>query len=179
MQGAARTVPEHTDPYVRNGSAAATQQMAPSQGIRGLFLTKPYPMLCLAVTMPKDQRRKERKTFIYEDIELYFPDDSTRVQANALDISLGGIGLLCPKRLLINRDVIIKIGLLSDNHILQYESVSGTVVWCRSREFGFAIGIKFKNLNPTQHPQLVEFLDQMENTRETVRPMNTSDYLEE
>jgi hypothetical protein len=96
------------------------------------------------------------------------------MEAKAIEIGYEGIGLYSPKRLPVGREVVIRMGLLNTEDVVAVERVTGTVKWCRARGFGFAAGIKFKDLNPDEHPRLVAFLEEAESFKEAMDPPDLS-----
>ncbi len=79
MQGAVRTVPEHTGLYVRNGSAAATPQMALLNGSGhkkvGAGITPP---LHLALVPAQVVCLGNRTSRTRDDVGMVFKADTTR-----------------------------------------------------------------------------------------------------
>ncbi len=123
--------------------------------------------------MRQNYRQKLEQTQVYPQLELQFPEDSTRIKADTTDIGHGGIGLSCNKRIPVGREVIVKIGFLSPYQVIQFETVVGVVKWCRTQGFGFVAGIEFKDLNSREHPRLMAFLQQNSPSRGFAHDPNT------
>jgi hypothetical protein len=118
--------------------------------------------------MRKNNRQKCGQTQVHHQLELHFPEEAIRINANAIDISPGGIGLDSPKRIPVGQKVTISIGFLKDPKSTQFEAVEGTVKWCRTHGPRFTAGIEFNEITPLQHPLLSTFLKQSGPLRELV-----------
>jgi Tfp pilus assembly protein PilZ len=115
-----------------------------------------------------EDRRQYRQPLIHHQVQLQFPETAIRMEATAIDISYGGIGLHATKRLPVGQEVVVRIGLIDSEKVIHYESVAGNVRWCRARGFGYAAGIEFEGLDPDLHPRLIAYLEQTELFKETI-----------
>ena len=123
--------------------------------------------------MRQNHRQKLEQAQIHGQLELQFPEDPIKIKANATDISQGGLGLNCSKRIPVGRRVMIRIGFLSPHEVMQFETVDGMVKWCRTHGFGFSVGIQFSDLNPQYHPRLTAFLQQNNPSRGIIHDPST------
>ena len=136
-------------------------------------------MACVMLTfktqtlMRKNNRQKCGQTQIHHQLELHFPEDAIRIKANAIDISSGGIGLDCPKRIPVGQKVMISIGYLNNPKPIQFEAVDGIVKWCRTHGPRFTAGIEFNEVTLHQHPLLNTFLKQSGPLRELLHHPET------
>lgn len=126
-----------------------------------------------------EDRCQHRQPLIHHQVELQSSEDPIRMEATAIDISEGGLGLHVLKRLSVGQEVVVRIGLIDSELVIHYESVAGNVRWCRARGFGFAAGIEFEGLDPDQHPRLIAFLEQTEAFRETIHHKKGCDQRED
>lgn len=111
---------------------------------------------------------------MHNQVGVQFPGDTTWMEAKAINISYGGIGLYLSKRLLVGQEVLIRIAFLSANDVVEFETVAGTVRWCRAQGFGFATRIKFQDLDPDEHSKLVAFLEEAESFKDAIYNPSTS-----
>jgi hypothetical protein len=126
-----------------------------------------------------EDRQKYKRASLHHSLELQFPGESTKITAKATDIGYGGIGLHCPKRLPVGQEVLVTIGFPNSDLVLQFETVAGTVRWCRTQGFGYVAGIKFKKFVPDEHPRLTAFLEQIGLLGEGTHHLNALEVAEE
>ncbi len=107
----------------------------------------------------ENRRQYLRIPTLYDVVELYFPELSVRVQANATDLSYGGVGLYALERLPVGKKVIVQLGFWDARGLLCIETVDGVVRWTRPKGHGYAAGIRFDGLIPEKHQRIVAFLE--------------------
>ncbi len=121
--------------------------------------------------------RKFMTETVHDEVELRFPASSLSVKGSANDLSYGGIGIYCGQRLPVGEETLIIMGFLSPNGEIRFETIEGSVRWCRTKGPGFTAGVEFGELDPERHILLLTFLDKTECFRKAVGQSHQPDEL--
>ncbi|MFQ5507901.1 MAG: PilZ domain-containing protein [Leptospirillia bacterium] len=107
-----------------------------------------------------DRRQHERFSITsLADLEVEGSDD--RVEAYVMNVSRNGVGLYSPKELEVGSELTVH---LTFNHHgeLHTESIVGSVMRCNPHVGVHLIGVRFSNLNETDHIELINFIQERE-----------------
>jgi hypothetical protein len=118
----------------------------------------------------EERRKYPRIPTMYDVVELYFPELSVRIDANAIDLSYGGLGLYALERLPVGRPVTVRLSFWDVRGILHTETVDSVVRWCRPKGHGYAAGIRFDSLLPEKHPRIIALLEQTDREVQVGKP---------
>jgi hypothetical protein len=94
------------------------------------------------------ERRQFRRVPFRAQVRVKLSARGVSVTANVLDISLGGIRVLCPEPILMGEEVVLVFPFR--NHLgVQAEKVSGHAIHVRMDDDAWVIGLEFDRiLNP-------------------------------
>jgi hypothetical protein len=110
-----------------------------------------------------EQRVYERVPF-FRPVEVSAPPEAPPVEARSFDISLGGVGLVCPRSsgLRPGAPVALTFRLNDPRRGPVVERVFGRVAHLRAEPDGVRVGVEFlEPLHPTSYPGLSEVIGRL------------------
>jgi len=106
------------------------------------------------------ERRHSRKYLIAE-VKLRTLDNGKLMDAMAINISAGGIGIYTLEALKPRQKVAVKMTVLVKQTVIVSEEIPGTIRWVRSFEKNHAAGIEFsRKIDKKNYPILSKCLEQ-------------------
>jgi hypothetical protein len=108
-----------------------------------------------------DKRRFERVPF-FAEVAVSLPAGEHLIDARSIDISLSGIGLVCPMPLPVGMSVSVTVRLGSDERLIEEGPVVGRVVNLRLDDDAAIVGVEFTPvLSRSLAPGLVRTIEKL------------------
>ncbi len=105
------------------------------------------------------QRRKYKRLKVFHlavPIQLQIDERNLAIPGILLDISAGGIGILCFKEIPINTIVNLQIAL----HHIKTDTIKAKVVWVKQMDNTYRMGLQFIEISKKDFEQISNYVDQ-------------------